>query len=200
VSTQPGDLIHRARSGCPESLQALLALYRGYLRLLARSQLDQGLRQRLDPSDLVQETLLEAFRAFREFAGRTEGELVAWLRRIFVRNLADQVRHHQARRRDMRRDERLEADLERSTAATHAALEADFAGPSTLAQERERAVMLAECLEKLPEDYREVIVLRHIDGLPFAEIAGRMGRSTGAARVLWVRALDRLRQLAGGGP
>ena len=90
----PHLLLAQARAGCSEALGQLLELYRNYLRLLARTQIDLTLRVRLDPSDLVQETLMEAHRDFADFAGSTEKELVAWLRRILVRNLADQVKHH----------------------------------------------------------------------------------------------------------
>jgi DNA-directed RNA polymerase specialized sigma24 family protein len=64
------------------------------LRILARTRVEGALRARLDPSDLVRETLLEAYRDFPRFAGGTEKELMAWLRRILVRNLADQVKRH----------------------------------------------------------------------------------------------------------
>src|SRR5437870_6959456 len=104
----PELLLEQARSGCRQALGQLLELYRNYLRLLARTQIDLTLRVRLDPSDLVQETLLEAHRDFPQFAGTTEKELVVWLRRILVRNLADQVKHHKAQVRNWKRQESLE--------------------------------------------------------------------------------------------
>src|SRR5690349_9880962 len=105
----PERLLEQARAGCTDAQGRLLELYRNYLRLLARTQIDLALRVRLDASDLVQETLLEAHRDFRHFAGTTEKELLAWLRRILVRNLADQVKHHKAQVRNWRRQESLEA-------------------------------------------------------------------------------------------
>src|SRR5229473_4224741 len=105
----PERLLGQARAGCTEALGRLLELYRNYLRLLARTQIDFALRVRLDPSDLVQETLLEAHRDFPQFLGTTEKEeLVTWLRRILVRNLADQVKHHKAQVRNWKREESLE--------------------------------------------------------------------------------------------
>src|SRR5579884_2231459 len=105
----PESLLVRARSGDQAALGRLLDLYRNYLRLQARTLIGSALRVRLDPSDLVQETFLEAHRDFGQFAGTTEAELVAWLRQVLVRNLADQAKRHQSQRRDLGREESLEA-------------------------------------------------------------------------------------------
>lgn len=194
VSNEPPELLlERARAGDSEALGPLLELYRNYLWLMARSQIGTTLQVRLNPSDLVQETFLEAHRDFRQFVGTTEMEFVAWLRRILVRSLADQVRHHKAKGRDMHREQSLEVMLERSSAAAHQALASGISTASAQASRREQAVLLADALARLPADYREVIILRHLDRLSFEEIALRMGRSAGAARMLWARALERLR-------
>jgi RNA polymerase sigma-70 factor (ECF subfamily) len=188
----PDVLILRARAGDGAALGRLLELYRNYLRLQARTLIGLALRVRLDPSDLVQETFLEAHRDFGSFAGAGEGELIAWLRRILVRNLADQAKRHQAGRRDLRRQESLEALLARSSAAVQDALAAGLSTPSARAARREQAVVLADALARLRPDDREVIELRHLQRLKFDEIAAHMGRSPGAVRVLWARALERL--------
>ncbi len=167
-------------------------MYRNYLRLQARALIGGGLRVRLDPSDLVQETFLKAHRDFGQFVGTTEAELVAWLRQILVRGLADQVKRHQARGRDYRRQESLEAMLERSSIEAHEALARGPSSTGSRARRREQAVLLADALATLPADYREVIVLRHLERLKFDEVAARMGRSSGAVRMLWTRALERL--------
>ena len=185
-------LLAAARAGDAAATGQLLELYRNYLRLLARTLLGQTLRLRLEPSDLVQETLMEAHRDFRHFAGTTEAELVAWLRRILARNLADQARWHKAERRDVRRQESLEDLLERHGQEAAHALVAGLSTPSARAQRREQAVVLADALAQLPDDYREVIVLRHLERLSFKEVAERMGRSPGAVRMLWLRALEKL--------
>jgi RNA polymerase sigma-70 factor (ECF subfamily) len=191
----PEALLGSARAGDQAALGRLLELYRNYLRLQARTLIGRTLQVRLDPSDLVQETFLEAARDFARFAGGTEAELIAWLRQILIRNLADQVRHSQADKRDVRREQSLEALLEQSRQAAEQALAEAASTPSVQARRREQAVLLADALEALTADHREVILLRHVEHLRFDEIAARMGRSSGAVRMLWTRALEGLHRL-----
>jgi RNA polymerase sigma-70 factor (ECF subfamily) len=193
----PEVLLERARTGDAPTLGRLLDSYRNYLRLLARTQMGPSLRAQIEPSDLVQETLLEAHRDFAGFAGGTEKELLIWLRRILVRNLLDGAKHHQAQARDMRRQESLEALLEESSNALGYALAGSGGTPSSQATRREQCVLLADALERLPTDYREVIELRNLQHLPFEEVAERMGRKQGAVRMLWTRALEKLSQEMG---
>lgn len=193
TSQSPPDvLIEQARDGDAEALGRLLELYRNYLKLVARSLIGVALRVKLEPSDLVQETFLKAHRDFAGFAGRSEGELVAWLRRTLSRTLADQVKHHRRKGRDHHRQESLDLLLDRSDAAIHQALASQAASPSEGASRREQAVLLADAVTQLPPDYREVFILRTLEHVPFEEIAERMGRSKGAVRMLWARALERL--------
>jgi RNA polymerase sigma-70 factor (ECF subfamily) len=188
-------LLRLARAGDEAALGQLLELYRNYLRLVARALIGQALRVRLDASDLVQETFLKAAREFSQFLGSTEPELTAWLRQIHVRTLANQAKHHRRAGRDYQRQESLEAMLDRSSAAVQQALAAPTETPSTHAVRREQGVLLADALEKLPAHYREVFILRNLEHVPFDQIAARMGRSPGATRVLWKRAMDRLSQM-----
>jgi RNA polymerase sigma-70 factor (ECF subfamily) len=188
-------LLGRARGGDAAARGRLLDLYRNYLRLLARTQIDAELRVRLDPSDLVQETLLEAHRDFERFTGATEGELLAWLRRILVRNLVDEAKRFKARKRGAGRQQSLEELLDRSSQAFEQMLAAGTSTPSAQAARREQAVILADALARLPADYREVIILRNLEQLPFEEIGHRLGRSSGAARMLCARALEKLSRL-----
>jgi RNA polymerase sigma-70 factor (ECF subfamily) len=184
----PEVLLARARGGDQEALGALLEEYREYLRLLARTRVGRDLQARLDASDLVQEALLEAHRDFRQFLGQTEAELTVWLRQILVRNLADQRKHHQSQKRDYSREQPLAVLVEQA----HEALAAPLSTPSAHAVRREQAVLLANALARLPADHREVILRRHLDGQSFDEVAAGMGRSAGAVRMLWMRALERL--------
>lgn len=191
----PEALIDRARRGSEDGLGQLLERYRNYLRFLVRLQLHGALRTKVDPSDLAQETVVDAFRDFGGFRGTTEAELVAWLRRILAHNLADQVRRHTAEKRRLDRQQSLEAMLERSSNAFAGALAGDVSTPSARASRREQAVLLADALERLPARYRDVIVLRHFEHLRFNEIAARTGGSSGAARMAWARAIEKLQQL-----
>jgi RNA polymerase sigma-70 factor (ECF subfamily) len=193
----PEVLLTHARAGHPTAFGQFLELYRNYLRLLARTLIRTELRVHLEPSDLVQNTFLEAYRDFPQFAGHSEPELMAWLRRILVRNIADKVKYHQRRGRDWHRQESLEAMLERSSLVVQEALATGIPSPSAQAAQREQAVLLADALARLPTDYHEVIILRHLERLKFDEIAVRMGRSAGAVRMLWTRALEKLHRELG---
>jgi RNA polymerase sigma-70 factor (ECF subfamily) len=191
----PELLLSQARAGDVPALGRLLEFYRNYLRLVARAMIGQALRVRLDASDLVQETFLKAHQEFGQFLGGTEPELVSWLRQILVRTLANQARHHRRRGRYYQRDEPLEVLLERSSSGVQRALEAPLSSPSSVASRREQAVLLADALEKLPADYREVFLMRNLEHIPFDGIAVRMGRSSGAVRMLWTRTIKKLSQL-----
>jgi RNA polymerase sigma-70 factor (ECF subfamily) len=193
----PEVLLARARSGDAVTLGRLLALYRNYLRLMADTQMGPALRSRVEPSDVVQEALLEAHRDFGQFGGGTEPELLAWLRRILARTLLDQARRNQAEIRDVQREASLDALMEQSGSGLVALFPVREPSPSSHASRREQAVLLADALERLAPDYREVIVLRSLQDLPFEEIAQRLGRKAGAVRMLWARALEKLGQEMG---
>src|SRR5262245_37165825 len=190
-------LISDARRGDKSSIGVLLEQYHNYLLVLASTQLENRIQPRVSPSDVVQETMLRAHKNFAQFRGTTEPELLAWLRQILVNNLAKFVEQHMlAARRDVRREvsiERLGAALEQSTVQLAALLPGDSKSPSMAVQQREEAVVLADRLAQLPKSYREVLVLRNLQGLPFEDVAQRIGRSVGATRMLWLRAIEKLR-------
>jgi RNA polymerase sigma-70 factor, ECF subfamily len=192
-------LFTAARQGSSSCLGRLLTLYTNYLKLLITAQLDARLRARVSPSDIVQETFFEAHRDFSQFRGRTTAEFVGWLRKILVNNILRVVEQHLlAEKRDVRREISLDEigrRLEQSTARLETLLAEEGDSPSGCAQRREHEIMLADALAELPEDYRQVIMLRHIEGLPFDEVARRMDRSAGAVRMLWLRALKRLQEV-----
>ncbi len=197
------DLIRRCRAGEGEAREVLFSRYRQYLWLLAQGQLGGRLRTRCDPSDLVQQTLLEAFRDFAGFTGAHEVELLAWLRQILAHNLYNEARHQGAQRRDAARQvslEEVQAGLERSSVTLGRCLAADGPTPSQAAGERESAVRLADTLARLPKDYQTVLLLRVFEGLSAEEVAKRMERTPGAVRMLQLRALTALRELMPSGP
>jgi RNA polymerase sigma-70 factor (ECF subfamily) len=197
----PEVLLTAARQTGEPGLGRLLERYRAYLSLLARAQIGRHLRSRVDDSDVVQETFLAAHRDFATFRGTTEAEFVGWLRNILAARLADLMRQHvKAKARDARLEKRLAGELDRSSQALAFALAARGPSPSQEVARRELGVLLADAIKQLPADYGEVIVLRHLEGLSFAEVAARMGRSVDSVEKLWVRALARLRRRLGDEP
>jgi RNA polymerase sigma-70 factor (ECF subfamily) len=188
-------LIERARRQEPGALDRLLDSYRNYLRLLARTGIDASLHGKADPSDLVQDALLKATQRFGQFRGANDAELAGWLRQILARCLADFVRRYRTEGRRVRREQSLDDLLNRSSEAMERILATDGTSPSASAQRRDLGVVLSDALAELGEEQREVIVLHHLEGLGWEEIAQRMGRTTGAVRMLWTRALKQLRPL-----
>src|SRR6516165_4863205 len=194
----PEQLILDARTKGDASLGQLLDLYRNYLRLLAQVEIGRRLQGKLDASDLVQETFLEAHRHFAGFRGSDEPQLVQWLRQILAAKVANLVRHYFGTKgRNLRLERELAVELDNSSRQLGHDLAASLTSPSEHAVQREQAVLLANALQQLPADYRDVIILRHLEGLTFPEVARRMGRTQDSVDKLWLRALARLRQLFG---
>jgi RNA polymerase sigma-70 factor, ECF subfamily len=169
--------------------------FRPYLENLARLRLDPRLRSKLDPGDVVQQTLLEACQAPDQFRGRSEGEQKAWLRRILLRNLANAVRDLGRQKRDVHRERSLDAALEDSSARLEALLAAEQSSPGERAARNEEVLRLEEALAALPEGQREAVVLRHFHDWPLAEISRHLGRSHAAVAGLLHRGLTRLHEL-----
>jgi RNA polymerase sigma-70 factor (ECF subfamily) len=191
-------LLTRARRGDDGALGTLLEQYRAYLTLVARLELGCRLQGKADPVDLVQEAFLEAARHFHGFRGSSEAELAAWLRQILATCLTHLVRRYYGTgARDVRLERPLGEGATQSSGQVDGGLIARQSSPSQRASRREEAVRLADALDVLPADYREVIVLRHLEGLSFPEVARRMGRSVDSVEKLWVRALARLKQVLG---
>ena len=169
--------------------------FRTYLRMLAELQLGHGGRAKIDPSDIVQQTLLDAHRDRDQFRGRTEVEMAAWLRRLLTCNLADAVRLLGRARRDTSRERSLEAAIETSSARLEAWLAAEQSSPSERAERNEAILRLVDALARLPEANRQALVLRHCQGLSLAEISARLGRTPPAVAGLLKRGLAELRTL-----
>ena len=172
-----------------------LSRFRPYLLILARLRLDDSLRSKVDGSDVVQQTLLEAFEALNDFRGTTELETAAWLRKILARNLADEVRKFRRQKRDVGLEASLQAALDESSARLEDWLACEQRGPTQHAMANEELVFLAEALMELPEDQRRAVELHHLQGLRSVEVAKRMEKTEVAVSGLLRRGLKRLREL-----
>ena len=197
--TNPTDLLEQARAGNESALGQLLESFTKYLTLLARVQIGRRLQGKVDADDLVQDTFMDAHRQITSFRGTTEAEFIAWLRRILAGQLAQTIRRYLGTKgRDAMLERELAVQLDQSGEILDRGLVASQSTPSQHASRREQGVLLAEALDKLPRDYREVIILRHLEDLPLVEAARRMGRSEDSVQKLWVRALVSLRKQMGG--
>jgi RNA polymerase sigma-70 factor (ECF subfamily) len=187
------ELLDSARAGSQEALGQLLQACRGYLLSIANRELDAALAGKLGASDLVQETLLEAQHDIGQFRGACEADLLAWLRQILDHNLRDvRRRYMEAGKRCVGREEPL------AGGSGDAAILADSVKtPSVQVSNDEQIQQLCRAMNRLPQDYRQVIQMRNWELLPFAEIGARMQRSEDAARKLWVRAIERLQHELG---
>jgi RNA polymerase sigma-70 factor (ECF subfamily) len=188
-----------ARAGSREALGQVLETFRGYLLLVADRELDPDLRAKGGASDLVQDTFLEAQRDFGQFHGGSVDELRAWLRRLLLNNVANFTRQYRERaKRDVGREIPLEAGG--SSHERGAGLAANTLSPSGEALAQEQAETLARAMQRLPPDYRRVLALRHEDHLTFEQIGQQMARTANAARMLWLRAVERLQKEMGLSP
>lgn len=193
------DLIDAARRGDREALGELLQRHAGYLKLVVSGRLNTRLQSRVNASDVVQETFLEAHRDFAQFRGDSEGQFAAWLKTILTHNLHRAVeRNIKAQKRNIHKEIHglpAGADTEHPQFRLDAIAADPGRSPSAEVRHRESLLQLADRMAALPEDYRRVLALRHLEGLAFDEIAQQMDRTNGAVRMLWLRALESLRSL-----
>ncbi len=190
------DLLARARGGDQQALERLFAICRNYLSIIARAQVESRLRAKVDSSDLVQQTLLDAYRGFGRFRGATEEEWLAWLRRILEHNAADFVRcYRNTGKRQIGREVALGGPGDSSLPAGCPEPSDNGETPSQQLMRKERELLIADAVAQLSEDHQEVILLRNLQRLPFDEVARRMDRSRPAVQMLWARALQKLQQL-----
>lgn len=196
MTSNPGELLEQARKQGAPAYGRLLESYRSYLELLARIELGRRLQTKVDPADVVQETFLEAHKSFESFRGEGPSEFAAWLRGILAARLAKTIRHYVGTQgRDVRRERDLAFDLDQSSRLLDCGLQSLHSTPSQHAVRRESELLLAKALSELPDDYREIILLRHFEELSFTDAASRMGRTEDSVQKLWIRALARLKQL-----
>ncbi|HEY7424041.1 MAG TPA: sigma-70 family RNA polymerase sigma factor [Gemmataceae bacterium] len=182
--------LSEARAGSREALgQALQAQCR-YLLEIAREEIDQALQAKGGASDLVQETFLEASRDFPRFKGHSAPELRAWLRCLLLRHVA---KHGRRFRKTYKRWVGCEVALEAFPGGRENVPAVNLETPSMDAVDGEERRLLQRALERLPSDYRHVILMRYQEGRTFEEIGPLMGRSANAVRLLWLRAVERVK-------
>lgn len=190
------ECLAKAQAGDTSARDRLFAACRSYLVLMARASVEPWMCAKVDASDLVQQTLLDAHRDFERFRGQTDQEWLAWLRQILNHNACDAVRQYRAAgKRAVRREVPLNGN--RSDDSREPTFEPASPGdsPSQMAIHNERELLLAEAMDQLAEDHREVIILRNIQRLSFDEVAEQLGRTRPAAQMLWMRAIQKLKSL-----
>ncbi|MGE3807660.1 MAG: sigma-70 family RNA polymerase sigma factor [Gemmataceae bacterium] len=178
----------------PESSENRLEGYREYLYLLAQVQISPKLRGKLDLSGVVQQTMLEAHQDWGKIAGEDVPQQTAWLRKLLAHNLADEIRKLKTEKRDVAREQSLEAALDQSSQRLQSWLATEQSSPSQPLQREEQALRLTNALARLPEAQRQALVLQHWHGWSLAEIATDMGRNPAAVAGLIKRGLQRLRE------
>ena len=175
-----------ARRGDTRALGELLETFRPYVRVMVHGLCAGRLQARLDESDLIQDALLGAYQEFARFRGNTLAELTAWLRQVVLRTVSHLLRHHLGTaRRALAREQPVDSEMD---------LTADEVTPAEQAIRSEQAARMAAALARLPEDMQQVLLGRHMDDLPYTILAEHLGRSEAAVRVLYTRALRRLRE------
>ena len=182
------ELAQAAQQGDRSALGEILESFRSYLQLFADRQLGPDLKQKFGGSDLVQQTFLDAQQAFPRFVGETPDELRVWLERILLNNLGDLARQFRgAGKRQLQREVSLAGRWPEIDTPV------DPSTPSKKIIAREEEERLRRGLARIPDDYRQVIVMRNLERRPFEAIGVALGRSTGAAKKLWSRAILRLK-------
>jgi RNA polymerase sigma-70 factor, ECF subfamily len=194
-----GPMVPLPEGDCPgdprPARDEVMARARDYLRVLAQLGLDPRLRAKVDESDVVQQSLLEAHRDWDQFRGATEAERFAWLRQILARNLSNLLRDYTRAKRDVTREWRPDPALEASSVRLERWLAVDQTTPGTAAVREEAAVRVALALSELPGQQREAVILRHWHGRPVAEIAAQLNTTPDAVTGLLYRGLKALRVL-----
>lgn len=185
--TGANDLPH----GSGESLDG----FRSYLRLLANMQIDNRIKSKVDASDIVQQTMLQAYKAKDQFRGHNDKQRAAWLRQILTRNLMHASRDMTRDKRDVRREQAMQASVDQSSLRLERILSNDESTPSIKVERGEQLLKLAEAIEQLPETQREALLLHYLEQCSLAEVAERLDKTRGAAAGLVRRALAALRSL-----
>jgi RNA polymerase sigma-70 factor (ECF subfamily) len=169
--------------------------YRGYLKFLARRHLSAQYLGRLDYSDVVQQTLLNAYAAKSQFQGESEPEKLAWLRQILVNCISHLTRGFHAKKRDVQREKSLAADLDASSMRLENFMAGKESSPSQCMDRKDRVLFIANAIESLPEEQRQVVILRYWEDKSIREVAEQLEKSIPAVAGLLHRATKKLRTL-----
>lgn len=191
------ELLKQARDGDPHAVESLLALHRNKLKQMVRVRMDTRLMARLDPSDIVQEALIEANRRLPIFLERNDDLFYPWIRSIAWERLVQMHRKHLgARKRSVHRE--VELDLPNSSATEFSQrLAAHIATPSRILMREELRQRVRRYLDTLNPRDKEILLMRHLELLPMNEIAGVLEISLSAAQSRYRRALERLHESIG---
>lgn len=177
---------------CDGDESADLESFRSYLQVLAETQLHQRLKGKVDPSDVVQQTLFQAYQAKHQFRGTTDAERAGWLRTILSNVLCGLARDFSRQRRDVSREQSMQA-VEQSSMQLANLITADASSPSAALNRHERASELANAMLKLTSDQRQAIILKYWHGATLAEIASQLDKSTEAVAGLIFRGMKKIR-------
>lgn len=188
------ELLERARQGQPAAFEELFARHRDRLRRGIAMRLDRRLAARVDVSDVLQETYLEAARRLADYLDRGRMPFYVWLCWLAREKVIECHRVHlEAEKRAVGRElPPLPADASADLAG---GLMSKGPSPSQAVAAAELAERLRAALEQLDEDEREVLLWRHFEQLRNQEIAQLLGISPAAANKRYIRALQRLRGL-----
>ncbi len=181
---QTTELLMEARAGSQAAIDRLLTRHAGKLLSVIRLRMGRGLRSRMESQDILQATLLKAFDNIDQLASENSESLMGWLVRIAENEIRDQAEHHGRQRRDIAQERPLDGQV-----ANVAARLRSQVSQVVLRESMER---LEAALERLEPQHRDVIVLRKLEELSFAEIGRRFGKSPDACRMLLARAMTAL--------
>jgi RNA polymerase sigma-70 factor (subfamily 1) len=178
-----------------EPVDRVLEHYRAYLECLTSIQVDPRLWRRFGWSDVINQTLMEAYNDLSRLEALAEGDRNRCLRRMLLNNLLERIDRERAQVRDYRREVGLDEALDGSSHNLRQALASDTAGPEVQAEAIERGARLAEALAQLPQREREALILQRFHGWGLAQIAEHLTCTPGAVAGLHARGLKRLREL-----
>lgn len=195
--TQSLELVLRAQQGDHDALNRLMERYYERVRRIVRLRMGAHLRRMVDSGDILQETFIAAIRSFENFEMREEASLINWLSRLAERQIIAAADYHSAKKRDQRRNVNISgAILDSQSVRIPLPAPDDATRPIGKAERSEEQQIVEECMEQLPEEYRELILLRNYAGASWEAVAEETGRpSAAAARMMHARALLELGKL-----